>query len=206
MSSTNDANMAIISALNSIVTQNRYAALQFIRLIYNYDSSMTKAIIEIFGIPVAQQKQVFRAKLESLRQGNIPSRQFKATFQSIVQELPEGATIPMGVLRSLYLGVMNPRLMEKIIGRVSTDSTWVSVANEAIAIDEILNADPRLANAYLYSPESTMDVFHPPQQVQATAQVPGPVPMEIDAFHYRSPNYHKNQTSSNDKSKKKFNQ
>ncbi|KAG1257419.1 hypothetical protein G6F68_009307 [Rhizopus microsporus] len=154
MSSANDANLAIISALNSIVTQNRYAALQSIRLIYNYDSSMNielwlrffeakadrmglddgmkieqlpsylpnniaqwvlsnhtftkwrptkKALIETFSIPVAQQKQACRAKLEALRQGNMSSRQFKATFQSIVQELPEGATIPMEVLRSIYL-------------------------------------------------------------------------------------------------------
>ena len=102
-----------------------------------------KALIETYGILVAQQKQICRAKLDALKQDRIPSRQFKAAFQSIVQELPEGTSFHKETLRSIYLTVMNSRLMEKVIGRISTTSTWEDVANEAISMDVILNVDPR---------------------------------------------------------------
>ncbi|KAG0930492.1 hypothetical protein G6F28_011559 [Rhizopus arrhizus] len=72
--------------------------------------SAKKALTETFGIPTAQLKQICRNKLEKLQQGNLPSRQFKALFESIILELPKDTNLPTDLLRSIYLKVMHPRL------------------------------------------------------------------------------------------------
>ncbi|KAG1136617.1 hypothetical protein G6F37_012956 [Rhizopus arrhizus] len=72
--------------------------------------SAKEALIKTFGIPTAQLKQICRNKLEKLQQDNLPSRQFKALFESIILELPKDTSLPTDVLRSIYLKVMNPRL------------------------------------------------------------------------------------------------
>jgi hypothetical protein len=59
-----------------------------------------RELITTYGIPIVQQRQICRAKLEKLRQGRLPTRQFKAQFQSIIQELPDNTTLPSEVLRS----------------------------------------------------------------------------------------------------------
>ncbi|KAG0927548.1 hypothetical protein G6F57_015095 [Rhizopus arrhizus] len=202
MINSSETDVRIIQALSDIVKQNRYAAMQSMRIIYNYDPStnvelwlrlfdakagrlsldelmkvdqlpsylpvnmaqwilsnslsdtwtkIKKALIDTFGIPVAQQKQTCRAKLEPLRQGNLPSRQFKASFEAMIQELPEGVTLSAELLRSIYMRAMNPRLLEKIIDQISSSSTWINVDDKAIAMDEVLLADPRLAAAQLYT-------------------------------------------------------
>lgn len=191
----------LIDVLERIVTQNRYAALQNMRLIYNYDLSMNiehwlrlfdvkadrlsldekmrmdqlpsylpiniaqwllssdslttwgavkKALIDTFGIPQAHQKQLVKNKLEGLSQGSLPSRQFKALFESILQELPSPDTaFSKDVLRSIYMRTMNPRLLDHIIASVTVDSTWKQVAEWAINKEGVFNADPRLAEKQL---------------------------------------------------------
>ncbi|KAG1468800.1 hypothetical protein G6F56_003628 [Rhizopus delemar] len=252
MSSETPNDVQIVQALSEIVTQNRYAAMQTMRIIYNYESGtnielwlrlfeakanrlglhsgikidilpsylpvnmaqwilsnpaldtwtkIKEALVQTFGIPIAQQKQTCRAKLESLHQGTIPSRQFKASFESIVQELPEDVSLPVEVLRSIYMRVMNPRLLDKIIGQITTSSTWDEVADKAVTMDEILNADSRLAAAQLYSAAdmpSTGSSFIPPAA--------GPTPMEIDAFHRKPQNSYQRQSTPQSNNRNKFNQ
>ncbi|OBZ83675.1 hypothetical protein A0J61_08273 [Choanephora cucurbitarum] len=225
MSSQTENN--IITALNQIVTQNRYAALQNMRLTYNYvpgsnielwlrlyhekgqrlglDDNMLidqlpsylpldmtqwilsspslntwkktkEALIQTYGIPVATQKQMCKEKLESLQQGTFPTRQFKARFELILQELPEGASLSTEVLRSIYL------------------HTWDKVANKAISIEDMLVADHQLTAAHLFGghaplstptppPVSTSMPFTQPQALVSPHS--GPSPMKIDAFRPR---------------------
>ncbi|OBZ81128.1 hypothetical protein A0J61_10823 [Choanephora cucurbitarum] len=228
MTTHNEEN--IISALNQIVTQNRYAALQSMRLIYNYVpgtnielwlrifhqrgkhlglddgmlvdqlpsylpvdmaqwilSSLTldtwtkvkKALTETYGIPVAAQKQMCREKLEALQQGNTPSRQFKARFQMILQELPEGVSLPAEQTRSIYLCVMNQHLAVKICGFVSSSWDWSKVANKAIEVEDMLTADHRLAALYLQNTQSPASIPTVPLQQPGSALASnlGPAPM-----------------------------
>ncbi|KAG1135055.1 hypothetical protein G6F38_013085 [Rhizopus arrhizus] len=187
----------LADVLERIVTQNRYAALQNMRLIYNYDLSMNiehwlrlfdakadclflgdqmkmdqlpsylpiniaqwllsndslrtwkdmkKALIDTFGIPQAHQKQLDKNKLEGLNQGALPSRQFKAFFESILQELPSPeSTFSKEILRSIYMRTMNPRLLDNIVASITADSSWRQVADWTINKEDVFNADPRLA-------------------------------------------------------------
>ncbi|KAG1290601.1 hypothetical protein G6F64_013903 [Rhizopus arrhizus] len=69
---------------------------------------MKKALIDTFGIPQAHQKQLVKNKLEGFNQGALPSRQFKALFESILQELPSPeSTFSREILRSIYSDSQN---------------------------------------------------------------------------------------------------
>ncbi|KAG1135992.1 hypothetical protein G6F37_012398 [Rhizopus arrhizus] len=130
-------------------------------------------------IPRAPLKQICRNKLEKLQQGNLPSRQFKALFESIILELPKDTNLPTDLLRSIYLKVMNPRLRAIVLPNLNSGSTWAAVADLAISMDEVLSADPALAYSQLHCDSSQPAYQFPPQ--------PDPNAMEIDAFNMKTP-------------------
>ncbi|CAO3612557.1 unnamed protein product [Mucor hiemalis] len=101
-------------------------------------STAKRGLIATYGIPEAEQKKTCRRKLESPRQGNLPTRQFQAAFQAVLSELPSGASLPMDTLRNTYLRVMNPVIAYKFLVNLSAQNTCDDVAKKAIIMEDLL--------------------------------------------------------------------
>ncbi|KAI7895282.1 uncharacterized protein EV154DRAFT_559385 [Mucor mucedo] len=69
--------------------------------------SLKVALINTYGIPLEKYKLLLRRPLESLRQGNLPSRRFSVMFESIVLEFDSTHALDAPTLRIIYLRVMS---------------------------------------------------------------------------------------------------
>ncbi|KAG2190855.1 hypothetical protein INT47_006713, partial [Mucor saturninus] len=130
-----------------------------------------------FGVNPVAAKALCKKKLQQLKQGKTPSKQFKTTFEAILQELPDEVSFGTDQLRIMYLKAMAPHLRTGILGRITATDSWDKVANAAIACEGIFGDDTSLlVSTYQGGIAST---FHTAPSVP---QHEGPTPMEIDAF------------------------
>ncbi|KAG1138813.1 hypothetical protein G6F38_010280 [Rhizopus arrhizus] len=147
-------------------------------------SQLKDALIKAYGFPPLKHKQIVRSRLESLRQGKMPSRQFAVLFEDILLDFPDGHSLDADTLRAIYLRVMNPGMRKLILPNVPHLATWTAINESAVSIEESVALDEAIlerdfANLSLGAPSS-------PALPPIAASASDPSPMEIDAFQRSS--------------------
>ncbi|KAG1135778.1 hypothetical protein G6F37_012854 [Rhizopus arrhizus] len=136
-------------------------------------------LLKTFGIPDEKHKLMVRKRLESLRQGNMPSRRFALLFESVALDFPAGHCVDSATLRIIFLKVMAPRRRNAVLPNITSYSTWTAISNAAIAIEESVSLDDNI----LEEAFSRLSL-HSPATAPVTASQPS---NSASPSHYRGP-------------------
>ncbi|CEG78551.1 hypothetical protein RMATCC62417_13139 [Rhizopus microsporus] len=101
--------------------------------------SVTKQkLLKTFSISDEKYKLVVRQRLETLRQGKMPSGHFAVLFESAVLNFPEGHCLDAAHLHIIYFKAMLLRLHNAALPDIARLITWRVISNVAISMEEVI--------------------------------------------------------------------
>ncbi|OBZ80191.1 hypothetical protein A0J61_11760 [Choanephora cucurbitarum] len=127
--------------------------------------AVKEKLLSVYQVDPHVQKSLCRRRLEQLKQGTSRVAEFRTMFETIVSDFPTEHTLGEDILRHIFFSNLRPELRNALLGVISPEDTWRTLAAQAEIRESVLF----LGNDHF---------------LQATKSVPqSNDPMELDAFH-----------------------